>query len=385
LGGCIVALLLLTLLLLLFPGLILGATSYAERSSANQQVTVAFKPSDGDLFVALPGSIRPPDDDTPQSSFTVAWDADGFRLPAQPAATYPIAVFGDSFTEGFNVPTPYADGLAALLGVGVRNYGYRAYGPAEVAQAAEQVAGVEARQWVLYGYFSGNDLGDAVRPPKIDTRSPVAVWDALLTKLRPRATLQPSVETPHYDFPMPVIIGGQYYELAFLWYYWWWQRVPTDAAFAESQNFAVVGNALDTIVAASPGACRALIFIPTKEQLYYRYIYDTERRWVLENAHKLALEATDNTLQLIPAPLTPADDAVFAASLTGQRDAIAALVAQHPGWVLIDLTPTFEAAVGQGALLYYPYDSHWNQAGHDLAVQTIAAWLRAAPSCTLAP
>ncbi|MBC8098550.1 MAG: hypothetical protein H7Y11_03850, partial [Armatimonadetes bacterium] len=46
LGGCIVALLLLTLLLLLFPGLILGATSYAERSSANQQITVAFKPSD---------------------------------------------------------------------------------------------------------------------------------------------------------------------------------------------------------------------------------------------------------------------------------------------------------------------------------------------------
>jgi hypothetical protein len=42
-----------------------------------------------------------------------------------------------------------------------------------------------------------------------------------------------------------------------------------------------------------------------------------------------------------------------------------------------------QAHVNQGELLYYPYDSHWNQAGHDLAAQTIAETMQSTADCPL--
>src|SRR5690606_31709083 len=87
-------------------------------------------------------------------------------------------------------------------------------------------------------------------------------------------------ENAHYDFPMPVIIGGNYYEMAFLSYYWWWQTGDIDD-YLQSRNFAVISESLDRIASATPDdACLVLVFIPTKEQLYYPYIYETERQWV---------------------------------------------------------------------------------------------------------
>jgi len=40
--------------------------------------------------------------------------------------------------------------------------------------------------------------------------------------------------------------------------------------------------------------------------------------------------------------------------------------------VNLDLTPHFRAEAASGAELYYPFDTHWNQNGHNLAAQAIA-------------
>jgi hypothetical protein len=380
-GGTLFALLMATAILMLFPNLIFGTTGYYDRPFANQSIEVEFKPTDGDLFVALPGSIRPPTEDGVMQDFRIEWDAQGFRRPAQTADLYPIVVFGDSFTEGFNVPVPYADRLAELLATPVRNYGYRAYGPREIARAVGEFAGSELHTWLLYGYFAGNDLGDAVRPPKLDTSSPIALWSALFARIYPPPPPAPSQK---YDFPTPVIIGGNYYEMAFLWYYWWWQLAPEEG-FEASENFAVFNNALDEIERSVPSeTCKALVFIPTKEQLYYRYIYQTERRWILQAGHKLILDA-DKKIQIVPAPIKDEDEGAFITALYGQYNTVKALIESKPDWYFIDLLPAFEQAVAEGQLLYYPYDSHWNQAGHDLAASVIAANLQEFTECPLNP
>lgn len=368
---------LITAFLMFFPDLVFGTTSYYQRISADQTITVQFRPRDGDLFPALPGRIRPPEHNEPMTDFTIRWDADGFRLPAMTADQYPIAVFGDSFTEGYNVAMPYADRIAEALDLPVRNYGYRAYGPVEVAQAITQFAPIEARDWVIYGYFSGNDLGDAVRPPKVDTQSPIGIWSALLTRLD---APDPFAPAERYDFPMPVIIGGNYYDLAFVWYYWWWQ-IGDPADYAASRNLATLDESLDAADAAiDPETCKALVFIPTKEQLYYRYIYASERRWIREARYVPHL-APDQTLYFSPQPISESAEPEFMTALYHQRDAITTLIAARPDWVLIDLLPAFESAVAEGQLLYYPYDSHWNQAGHDLAGRVIAESMQAYPEC----
>ncbi|MCU0497541.1 MAG: hypothetical protein MUF87_09345 [Anaerolineae bacterium] len=368
---------LITGLLMALPDLVFETTDYYQRTSANQTLRIQFRPRDGDLFPALPGRIRPPEQNDPLTDFTIRWDADSFRIPALTSDHYPIAVFGDSFTEGYNVATPYADRIAEALALPVRNYGYRAYGPVEVSQAITQFAPIETRDWVIYGYFSGNDLGDALRPPKVDTRSPIGVWSALFTRFNPPDPFAPA---ERYDFPMPVIIGGNYYDLAFVWYYWWWQ-IGDPADYAASRNLTVVAESLDRADLAIPSeTCKALVFIPTKEQLYYPYIYPSERRWIREARYVPRL-APDQTLYFSPQPIDESQEAAFIATLDHQHDAIARLIATRPDWVWIDLMPAFERAVAEGQLLYYPYDSHWNQAGHDLAGRVIAEALRAHPEC----
>jgi hypothetical protein len=48
----------------------------------------------------------------------------------------------------------------------------------------------------------------------------------------------------------------------------------------------------------------------------------------------------------------------------------------------LDLTSTFQEEAGKGAELYYPFDTHWNQRGHDLAAQTIAKYIEDSPTVT---
>lgn len=370
-GSIVCAVTALSAALMLLPDRLIGPTQWTTRTTMNQALDVTWRPSDGDVYTALLGQVRPPADDAPYAAFRIAWDADGFRLPAAPHESYPVAVFGDSFTEGFNVERPYPDVLAEMLGIGVRNYGYRAYGPVEIAQAAAQVAGAEPREWVLWGYFSGNDLGDAVRGPRIDTSNPVAAWSALFDRLRPPAptpTAPPDdFGQPRYNQPLPVIIGGSYYELAFVSYYAWWQQTPQDAL--SSRNVDVVRDALNAFDAALPAeTCRAIVFIPPKELVYARYVAEGDRQFVNAANQRIVL-AESGALTFAPAPVE--DEAAYFDSLYAHRDLIASLIADRAGWRLIDLTPAFEAAAAQERLLYYPYDTHWNQAGHDLAAMVI--------------
>jgi hypothetical protein len=41
----------------------------------------------------------------------------------------------------------------------------------------------------------------------------------------------------------------------------------------------------------------------------------------------------------------------------------------------LDLTPVFQEEAGAGAELYYQFDTHWNQLGHDLAAVSINEYI----------
>jgi hypothetical protein len=381
-GGVGFALLLVMLLLNLFPSLVRDADRYTRRD-AGTTVQVNFRHTDSDLFAAMPGRIRPPADDAVIASFALSWDADGWRVPAAQADHYPIAAFGDSFTEAYNAAIPWPDRLAEALNVPVRNYGYRGYGPLEIRAAAEAFAGKEPRSWVLWAYFAGNDLVDAQRSSALAERSPFYLLPQLAEQAADRVATEAAQNTDqHFDFPMPVIIGGNFYEMAFLPYYLWRQPAPAEG-YTGSLAYQSVGETLAAISAAAPDACRALVFIPPKDQLYYRYIHPDVRQWLRGQGQEQYLDDS-GWLHMRPKPVTPEAEDAFIASLTDQRDAIRALVEAQPGWRFIDLTPALQARADAGDLLYYPYDSHWNPLGHEVAAAAVAEALQAAaPACPL--
>src|SRR3990172_945541 len=209
LGGVGAALVLTLIVLTLFPNLLPDALKPLryDRAEASTTLEVQFRVGDGDTFAWMPGSVRPPEDNAVLAAFTLAWDADGWRVPHMLAEHYPIVAFGDSFTEGANVAAPWPDRLAEVLDVPVRNYGYRGYGPLESALAAEHFAGHDRRTWLLYGFFSGNDLWEANRSAMNASRSPLDVLPWLIHEAADNAAPPPPTpEDGHYDFPMPVII-----------------------------------------------------------------------------------------------------------------------------------------------------------------------------------
>jgi hypothetical protein len=367
------------LILWLFPDLVLAENPAYTRLFPNWHTHIDYRISDGNLYTALPGQVRPPENDEILASFDVAWDADGFRLPQQPAARYPIAIFGDSFAEGANAALPFPDVLASRLGVPVYNYGYHGYGPIEVSRAVTEFANREARRWVLYAFFSGNDLGDTQRIPP--DRSPLALLSYLLRGGN-RIPANNPIVSDHYNYPLPVIIGGNYYELAFLPYYLSWQIAPPEG-FAGSHNFEVFAQTLDNISETLPvDTCLGLIFIPTKEQLYYPYVHSADRQWLRGVGGHMGL-SPDNRLVLISAPISAEEEPQYIASFVQQHDAVAQAAAERPRWHFIDLLPAFEEAVAQGRLLYYPMDSHWNHEGHTFAAQVIAEYMEGIETCSL--
>jgi hypothetical protein len=40
--------------------------------------------------------------------------------------------------------------------------------------------------------------------------------------------------------------------------------------------------------------------------------------------------------------------------------------------LLVDLSPSFEAAAREGKMLYYPMDSHWNSEGREVGAAEVA-------------
>lgn len=361
-----------------FSGSLIGPADWLTRVNADEEIAVVWRPSNGDIFSALPGQVRPPADDTPYTNFTIAWDADSFRKPAQEYPTHPIAIFGDSFTEGYAVAVPYAERLASLLDTGVQNYGYRAYGPQEVAQVAQEFAGKEPREWLIWGYFSGNDMGDAMRTPRYALTDPLGLWRGFLARhLPPAPPVAAENDTQHYNQPLPVIIGANYYEMAFVGYYGAWQQL--DASVSASPAYQRVAETLDAVrAAADPKTCLALLFIPPKEVIYSRYIYPTERVYIYANNTRVTYE--DGDLSIVPAPVTLEEEDAHLQAMYAHRDLLREM-AGTAGWLFIDMTPVLEQAAAEGALLYYPYDTHWMQAGHDLTAETLAVTLRDMPDC----
>ncbi len=376
-GGVLAAVAFATLLLLLFAEVLLGPVDFYTRATPNQQMQVDYHLLDGDLFAAMEGRVRPPADNPVLAQIDIAWDAQGFRVPARSADHYPLLAFGDSFTESAITTTPWPDALAAALDLPVRNYGYRAYGPREIARVAEETAPQHADSppdWVIWAHFSGNDLGDTDAERSRYDRTLVGVWTELFDNLTP--TVIPAHDSPaHFDFPMPVIIGGNYYDMAFLSYYLAWMLEP-EGGYADSQPYQTLRESLTRAAAAYPDSCRLLVYLPTKEQLYYPYIHPDARQWMRGIAQQPVVEAGTGDIWLRNTPVSAEDEATFIDSMTGQRDMLAALADSLGGWHFLDLTPTFAEAVARGELVYLRYDTHWNQAGHDLAAAQIAAFLQ---------
>ena len=376
LAGIIIAVLLMLVLISLFPQILPASLrDPLDQRAANQRLEVRYTELDGDLFFHLKGQVKPPEDPVLLSAHVIETDGNGFRIPAMRLddyAEYPIVALGDSFTDAWMVAAPWSDVLARELDTPVLNLAYRGYGTLEEVEVLKEFGG-DDHTWVLLGYFEGNDLQNIGRSAQKDGN--------VLTNLV-REAIAPDdfeiVTSPdgNYRYPLALYIGADFYELAFFDFYIWILNAEREV-YDESQNLAAFRAALDELIVESGGACVGVVYMPTKAHIYFRYAEPFGRRWIEENGQRTVTDAEgwiDN------GPPEAVDFETLLGRMDNQRDVVQAAV-EASGAYFIDLTPVFEDAAAQSQMTYLTYDTHWNQAGHELAGQTVAEFLRGQEGC----
>jgi GDSL-like Lipase/Acylhydrolase family len=364
--GIVLSLFVLEATLRLFPDLRPDA-----RARSVDLGTVKFTAGIGDLFIHRAGKIAPPPDPyAVLSEHRLQWDADGFRVPALTAERYPILALGDSYTEAANAALPWPDVLAQAGGQPVRNLGFRGYGPAEEARILKDYGLKYQPRLIVLGYYEGNDLFDVA----ISAWEQNFVLPAVLRKdtaaFDPTQKIWESDHPGPFQYPVQIMLNGTAHPMAFFDTYL--SRLNAEpAVYADSNNLKLLRAALQAMQASAGDTCFYVAYIPDKAHILLPYVVSADRSRVLTDLQEQVLDKPGAYITERPNTLTYA---ALLARLTNQRSVIHAVLTDL-GIPFIDLTPAFETAAARGEVMYYTYDTHWNQAGHDLAGRTIAAHL----------
>lgn len=381
--GLMIAMGLMEMLLRTLPNLVpveVRVNPPARRVKAFIDEAYDLRQSDGDLYYLMRGNIVPlaPDQDQVVANIHMITDANGFRNSPPEKATYDIVALGDSFTRASGVAFCWPQKLTEYSGRSVLNLGDVGFGPQDELNMLQQYGLKKHPKLIIMAYFEGNDLYDAAAyeqaNPFILTRFARYILDQSIDAWE--AGRRDSIETavtPSYRYPITVTINNKDLEMAFFSYYVSWLSVRRDE-IASSQNYRITTENILRAqeLSEAAGARFLLVYVPSKEHVYLPYVTSTDiLTRVFTDVPTIELDEA-GFLQFKSQRATPE---LVSQYMNEQSSQLAAFTAEYDINYL-DLTPYFQNEAGTGAELYYPFDTHWNQSGHDLAAELINDYLK---------
>lgn len=380
--GLVFSFVLIQGLIAFFPQVLprqLRPNPYDQRTQRPDDVEITYHVGDGDLFIAQPGSVAPPANPTEVlTHYEVNFDGDGFRRPLVEAQSYPIITIGDSFTDDLHVPLPWPDVLADELATPVRNLGFQGYGPQDYARVAQLYGSQQPHDWVVVGYFEGNDLVTAIVDEENPLTLPAVAREAIEAALGDKGT--PDYGEGPWKYPLDMQLGNRTEPLAIFEFYLWFLNGEL-STFEQSAEVVALGDLLAEIDAQTDDACVLLAYFPAKSHIYLPYVNNLDgRAAILSSALEVTLDA-DNRLEAVPVTM-PFE--TLLERLDNQSMAVENLV-QDKGIHFVNLATPFKQAAARGQMLYYTYDTHPNEQGHRLAGETIANYIEGHSACISSP
>ena len=380
--GLAIALWLAEMLMRAFPNWVpieVRVNPPARRVRALVDETYDLEQSDGDLWHYMQGNIVPlsPDQNHVIAHVHMITDANGFRNSPSEKATYGIVALGDSFTRGSGVATPWPQKLAEHTGSDVLNLGDVGFGPQDELKVLRQYGLKKKPQWVILAYFEGNDLYDAASyeqaNPLILLRFGKYIFNRAVDAWhQERSDTASAAAISNYRYPITITINHEDLKMVFFSSYISWLSLSREAIEA-SQNFRLLSETILQMreMSEAEGAQFILVYLPSKSHIYLPYLNDAETlSKVFIDVPKLELDNagfiqfTDKTTEPELARQHMDDQAHLLADFAAENNIR-----------FLDLTPIFQEEAGKGTELYYPFDTHWNQLGHDLAAESINKYI----------
>ena len=355
----------------------------------------------------------------PVYRFPFVTDSDGFRNAEPVPTTAVVAALGDSFTDGLTLPAEltWPARVAHHLGVSVRNYGTAGFGPGQELLVLKQYVRARLPRRVVVGFFAGNDLVDAERFESFQRegvdfpsvgrgwkfKGEIARFDELyvtslyqgvsglvgnLKRQPPEPWAYAGVEDYSGDDPAPssatrprfdrglftVPVAGRVLRFAFLPPYL--NRLTLSRQELEaSRGWQLTQRSYREMqqLLRAQGSELVVLFIPFKAQVYLPLLEASFPAAELESALRSSLGN----------PQAPGLEVLMRNRLA-LNDLMREFCARE-GIAFLDLTAELQSTLRTGRNVYFPDDSHWNAAGHEVAARALSRLLRAEGAVTSGP
>jgi hypothetical protein len=374
--GIGIGLLLLEVILHLNPHLLAGLRGLGAPAPLDAPLTINSYDvhfSDADEIYWRPDLIRsiPPDADQLEAHVVFETDELGFRNSAPLPSTADIVVLGRSQSLGAQNPNPWPDQLARIT-----NW--------KVVNLSQPGSSLDVKR----GYLTNFGLPRHPRwiilevSPAMDSIN-YRQTSSLLIQLLPIPLAQQLIRSS-YDYtpqsagspiyPLTVDLPGRTYQLTccinFL------DVLTIDqATLQQSRGWMTFTRTLSDLSqeATSHSACVAILYAPMKPEIYFPLTLSPSQ---LEPTlgGVIPLHLTQSGELAADPTQRPSVLSMRANALAG-RDALATY-AKGNNLLFIDPTSRMVEAVLGGADPFMVYDSHWNNLGHELIAQSVAAALQ---------
>jgi hypothetical protein len=369
------------MLLRVFPNLLpseVRVNPPSRRVKALVDETYDFRQSDGDLFHYMQGKIVPllPDQDQVVAQIHMITDENGFRNSPPEKNTYEIVALGDSFTRASGVAFSWTQKLAEYSESDVLNLGDVGFGPQDELKVLQQYGLNKQPQWVIMAYFEGNDLYDAAAYDQANPFILPRFGRYIINQSREawnerQGKIQTEVNS-NYQYPIIVTINNKDLNIAFFSYYIAWLSVDLET-IDSSQDFRLVQETILQVqkLCEAADAHFLLVYIPSKEHIYMPYLTDANTlAHIFTSVPTITLDE-EKFLQFTSESIT----SELINKHMGDQAQLMADFAIENDIHFLNLTPIFQEEASMGAELYYTFDTHWNQLGHELAAKSINKYI----------
>lgn len=358
------------------------------------------------------GFIPPPSTPGPLHRFSFHTDAEGFRNPSV-REHFEIAAIGDSFTDAMTMAgeNSWPVQLEQITGAAVQNYGTAGFGPQQELLVLKEAVAPHRPRTVVLAFFAGNDIFDAEAFEKFQRsgglqrreaqgwriKSVVSRADHWFVTSALRAggnwlnartgtvsaaaaepappvavkTVTPMPSAPSFDrgvFSMPV--AGKTLQWAFMPPYLNTLNFSRDE-IAARPGWRLTRESIAEMhkVSASFGARFVVMFIPFKSQVYLPLMDKSFSREQLKSAFAFSIERYG---------LPVVVDRLYANRLA--QNQLMERFCAEAGIPFFDVTPALsERVTTTGENVYFPDESHLNEAGERLVAERLATFLAALP------
>jgi hypothetical protein len=314
-------------------------------------------------------------------------DQHGFRNPAAWPDKTDIVVVGDSFVAALPIQHPFWEGISPSL----LEFGIPGIGNVQGLNLLRKYGLPRSPKIVVMTYFEGNDITDnwtyhlsqpSGGQPQADPDDGIStsninysLWDylvsyRLLLWLRDQSGLAANCVNPVQDTRGNTLTFSTYYTSVL--------SIDSES-LRQSDVFKVTQDAIVSAATETRaiGGTFILMFIPEKLHAYWNELTTAGQIIKLMRNERVVIP------QIVPGRgLVPNLDLRNPESMTqeltknidGQRRLLREL-ADQSGFLMLDLTSDFQKMVDSGGQPYFYGDSHWNQAGHDLAKKALRDFL----------